>query len=113
MKLPDNKIVISYYLFCKRCWEDKPQPAIEKPTDAVVRITHTTICGTDLHILKGDVPAVTAGRILGHEGLGVVEEVGSGVSNIKVGDEVLISCGRHAQRHPAHRARNWRPERRG
>ncbi|WP_018404367.1 zinc-dependent alcohol dehydrogenase family protein [Marinobacter gelidimuriae] len=82
----------------KRSWEDKPQPAIEKPTDAVVRITHTTICGTDLHILKGDVPAVTVGRILGHEGLGVVEEIGSGVSNIKVGDEVLISavtsCGR-------------------
>ena len=46
----------------KRSWEDKPKPAIEKPTDAVVRITHTTICGTDLHILKGDVPAVTEGR---------------------------------------------------
>jgi len=76
----------------KRSWEDKPQPAIDKPTDAVVRITHTTICGTDLHILKGDVPAVEAGRILGHEGLGVVEEVGDGVSNIQVGDEVLISC---------------------
>ena len=76
----------------KRSWEDKPQPAIEKPTDAVVRITHTTICGTDLHILKGDVPAVEAGRILGHEGLGVVTEIGDGVSNIQVGDEVLISC---------------------
>ena len=76
----------------KRSWEDKPQPAIEKPTDAVVRITHTTICGTDLHILKGDVPAVEAGRILGHEGLGVVTEIGDGVSNIEVGDEVLISC---------------------
>ncbi|MDX5439915.1 MAG: zinc-dependent alcohol dehydrogenase family protein [Alteromonadaceae bacterium] len=76
----------------KRSWENKPQPAIEKPTDAVVRITHTTICGTDLHILKGDVPAVTKGRTLGHEGVGVVEEVGDGVSNIKVGDKVLISC---------------------
>lgn len=76
----------------KRSWEDKPKPAIEKPTDAVVRITHTTICGTDLHILKGDVPAVEAGRILGHEGLGVVTEIGNGVSNIQVGDEVLISC---------------------
>ncbi|RAR60392.1 MULTISPECIES: zinc-dependent alcohol dehydrogenase family protein [Halomonadaceae] len=76
----------------KRRWEDKPRPAINKPTDAVVRITHTTICGTDLHILKGDVPAVTDGRILGHEGVGVVEEVGEGVSNIQVGDEVLISC---------------------
>ena len=76
----------------KRSWEDKPQPTIDKPTDAVVRITHTTICGTDLHILKGDVPAVEAGRILGHEGLGVVTEIGDGVSNIQVGDEVLISC---------------------
>lgn len=76
----------------QRSWEEKPRPTIDQPTDAVVRITHTTICGTDLHILKGDVPAVTDGRILGHEGVGVVEEVGDGVSNIKVGDEVLISC---------------------
>lgn len=76
----------------KRRWEDKPRPTLINPTDAVVRITHTTICGTDLHILKGDVPAVTEGRILGHEGVGVVEEVGEGVSNIQVGDEVLISC---------------------
>lgn len=76
----------------KRSWEERPRPAIDKPTDAVVRITHTTICGTDLHILKGDVPAVKEGRILGHEGVGVVEEVGGGVSNIKVGDKVLISC---------------------
>ena len=76
----------------KRSWEDKPRPSIDKPTDAVVRITHTTICGTDLHILKGDVPAVEDGRTLGHEGVGVVEEVGDGVSNIQVGDEVLISC---------------------
>lgn len=76
----------------QKSWEDKPNPAIEKPTDAVVRITHTTICGTDLHILKGDVPAVTQGRILGHEGVGVVEEVGSAVRNFKKGDHVLISC---------------------
>ncbi|WP_227370090.1 zinc-dependent alcohol dehydrogenase family protein [Halomonas sp. M20] len=76
----------------KRSWEDKPRPTIDKPTDAVVRITHTTICGTDLHILKGDVPAVEDGRILGHEGVGVVEEIGDGVSNIQVDDEVLISC---------------------
>ncbi|MGE6607725.1 zinc-dependent alcohol dehydrogenase family protein [Halomonas sp. NPDC076908] len=76
----------------QRRWEDKPRPSITKPTDAVVRITHTTICGTDLHILKGDVPAVEDGRILGHEGVGVVEEVGDGVSHIQVGDEVLISC---------------------
>lgn len=76
----------------QRRWEEKPRPSITKPTDAVVRITHTTICGTDLHILKGDVPAVEDGRILGHEGVGVVEEIGDGVSNIQIGDEVLISC---------------------
>lgn len=76
----------------KRSWEEKPRPAIQKPTDAIVRIERTTICGTDLHILKGDVPAVTDGRILGHEGLGVVDEAGPGVSNFKKGDRVLISC---------------------
>ena len=76
----------------KRSWEEKPRPTIQKPTDAVVRIERTTICGTDLHIMKGDVPAVTDGRILGHEGLGVVEEVGPAVSNFKKGDRVLISC---------------------
>jgi len=76
----------------EKSWEDKQSPVIEKPTDAVVRITHTTICGTDLHILKGDVPAVTKGRTLGHEGVGVVEEVGSAVRNFKKGDHVLISC---------------------
>jgi alcohol dehydrogenase len=73
-------------------WEEKPKPAILEPTDAVVRITKTTICGTDLHIMKGDVAAVTDGRILGHEGVGVIEEVGGAVSNFKVGDRVLISC---------------------
>jgi alcohol dehydrogenase len=76
----------------QKAWEDKAQPALQKPTDAIVRITTTTICGTDLHILKGDVPAVTAGRTLGHEGVGVVEECGAGVTNFKTGDRVLISC---------------------
>jgi alcohol dehydrogenase len=76
----------------KRRWEEKPTPSIRKPTDAVVRITKTTICGTDLHILKGDVPTVTAGRILGHEGVGVVEEVGAAVMAFRPGDRVLISC---------------------
>ncbi|WAA13141.1 zinc-dependent alcohol dehydrogenase family protein [Fervidibacillus halotolerans] len=71
---------------------EKPIPKIEKPTDVIVRITKTTICGTDLHILSGDVPAVTKGRTLGHEGVGVVEEVGDGVKNFKKGDRVLISC---------------------
>ncbi|MGU3398988.1 zinc-dependent alcohol dehydrogenase family protein [Brucellaceae bacterium D45D] len=73
-------------------WLEKAKPAIEKPTDAVVRILHTTICGTDLHILKGDVPEVTPGRILGHEGVGVIEEAGSALRNFKKGDKVLISC---------------------
>jgi alcohol dehydrogenase len=75
-----------------RSWEEKPKPHIQKPTDAIVKVERTTICGTDLHILKGDVPAVTDGRILGHEGVGVVEDVGAGVSNFKKGDRVLVSC---------------------
>ncbi|WP_230970215.1 zinc-dependent alcohol dehydrogenase family protein [Nitrogeniibacter aestuarii] len=73
-------------------WQDKAEPVIHKPTDAIVRITRTTICGTDLHILKGDVPTVEPGRTLGHEGVGIVEAVGDGVSNFKPGDRVLISC---------------------
>lgn len=76
----------------KRAWEDKPRPTIKEPGDAIVRITSSTICGTDLHILKGDLPAVIDGRILGHEGIGVVEEVGPGVSEFHVGDKVIISC---------------------
>jgi len=76
----------------KIAWEEKQKPAITKETDAVVRILKTTICGTDLHILKGDVPSVTPGRILGHEGIGVVDAVGAAVSNFKVGDKVLIAC---------------------
>lgn len=75
-----------------KVWTDKPVPLIDKPTDAVIRLLHTTICGTDLHILKGDVPAVTPGRTLGHEGVGIVETVGSAVRNFKPGDHVLISC---------------------
>jgi alcohol dehydrogenase len=73
-------------------WEEKPRPPLQEPTDAVVRITTTTICGTDLHILKGDVPAVTDGRILGHEAVGIVEETGAGVHAFKKGDKVLVSC---------------------
>lgn len=72
--------------------DDRPKPTILAPGDAVVRVTHTTICGTDLHILKGDVATCSAGRILGHEGVGVIETVGSGVSSFKPGDHVLISC---------------------
>ena len=76
----------------QKSWTEKANPIIEKPTDAIVRITKTTICGTDLHILKGDVPAVTPGRVLGHEGVGIIEETGSAVRNFKKGDRVLISC---------------------
>jgi alcohol dehydrogenase len=72
--------------------EDKIKPEIKEPTDAIVKIKKTTICGTDLHIMKGDVPTVTDGRILGHEGVGFIEEVGANVSNFCVGDHVLISC---------------------
>ena len=72
--------------------EEQPRPTLQSSDDAIVRVTQTTICGTDLHILKGDVPSVTDGRILGHEGVGVVEEVASGVSCFAVGDRVLISC---------------------
>ena len=75
-----------------RDWQSKPKPIIRDPGDAVVRITTSTICGTDLHIMKGDVPTVTAGRILGHEGVGVIDEVGSQVSTFRKGDRVLISC---------------------
>ena len=76
----------------KKELEDRPKPTISDPTDAIVRITKTTICGTDLHILKGDVATCKPGRILGHEGVGVVEAVGPGVATFKPGDRVLISC---------------------
>jgi alcohol dehydrogenase len=72
--------------------EERPRPRVEQPNDAVVKMIKTTICGTDLHILKGDVPTCTPGRILGHEGIGVVDEAGSGVSQFKKGDRVIISC---------------------
>lgn len=73
-------------------WQEVPDPEIQKPTDAIVKIETTTICGTDLHILKGDVPTVQPGRILGHEGVGVVTEVGEAVTEIAVGDRVIVSC---------------------
>jgi len=76
----------------KRAWEHKPRPTIQEPGDAIVRITTSTICGTDLHILKGDLPAVTDGRILGHEGIGLIEQVGAGVTEFHTGDKVIISC---------------------
>jgi len=76
----------------KKALEERPMPAISAPTDAIVKITKTTICGTDLHILKGDVPTCKPGRILGHEGVGVVDSVGAGVTSFRPGDRVLISC---------------------
>ncbi len=76
----------------KKSWEEKPNPVLQQPTDAIVKMYKTTICGTDLHILKGDVPEVTNGRILGHEGIGIIEEVGSAVTTFQKGDKVLISC---------------------
>jgi len=76
----------------KKALEERPRPNIADPTDAIVRITKTTICGTDLHILKGDVATCTPGRILGHEGVGVIDQVGTSVTAFKAGDRVLISC---------------------
>lgn len=76
----------------KMAVEDRPKPMMESPGDAIIRMSRTTICGTDLHILKGDVPTCSPGRILGHEGVGVVDAVGSGVTRFKPGDRVLISC---------------------
>jgi alcohol dehydrogenase len=76
----------------KKTWQDVPRPTIQDTGDAIVRITTSTICGTDLHILKGDLPAVTDGRILGHEGIGIVEQIGKAVSEFHVGDKVIVSC---------------------
>ena len=76
----------------KKALEDRPVPDVKAPTDATVKIIKTTICGTDLHILKGDVPTCTPGRILGHEGVGIVEKTGPGVTAFHQGDHVLISC---------------------
>src|SRR6186997_2153664 len=92
-KLKSAKMnALVYHGAGKKSWEEKPKPIITEPSDAIVKILKTTICGTDLHILKGDVPAVTDGRILGHEGIGIIEEVGTAVTNFKKGDRVLISC---------------------
>ncbi len=76
----------------QRSWDTVPDPTIQVPTDVVVRIDSSTICGTDLHILKGDVPEVQPGTVLGHEAVGTVVEKGSGVSTLEIGDRVLVSC---------------------
>lgn len=75
-----------------KAWEEVPDPVVRDDADAIVHVDTTTICGTDLHILKGDTPEVATGRILGHEAVGTVEEVGPGVKNVSVGDRVLVSC---------------------
>ena len=76
----------------KKALEEQPIPQIREPSDAIVRINKTTICGTDLHILKGDVPTCALGRVLGHEGVGMIDKVGAGVTGFRPGDHVLISC---------------------
>ena len=76
----------------QKALENRLKPTIQLPTDAVIKMTKTTICGSDLHILKGDVPTCKPGTILGHEGVGVVDSVGSGVTTFKAGDRVLIAC---------------------
>jgi alcohol dehydrogenase len=75
-----------------KAWEEVTRPELVADTDAIVRVDTTTICGTDLHILKGDLPAMVEGRIIGHEAVGTVEEIGAAVKNIAVGDRVLVSC---------------------
>ena len=73
-------------------WEEVPDPTIQQSTDVIVQMVVATICGTDLHILKGDVPEVQVGRVLGHEGIGVVTEIGAGVTRLAVGDRVILAC---------------------
>ncbi|MEV5845274.1 zinc-dependent alcohol dehydrogenase family protein [Streptomyces sp. NPDC051985] len=73
-------------------WEEVPDPAVKEPTDVIVRVQAVTICGTDLHILKGDVPEVQPGTVLGHEAVGEIVEVGSDVRTVRPGDRVLVSC---------------------
>jgi alcohol dehydrogenase len=76
----------------EKAWEDVPDPTVQDDTDIIVRVDSTTICGSDLHILKGDTPEVTRGRILGHEAVGTVSSVGTGVKTLSIGDRVLVSC---------------------
>ncbi|MFJ2866076.1 zinc-dependent alcohol dehydrogenase family protein [Kitasatospora sp. NPDC087314] len=83
---------LTYHGPGRRTWGDVPNPVVRDPEDAVVRVDAVTICGTDLHILKGDVPEVTQGRILGHEAVGTVTETGPGVRTVTAGDRVLVSC---------------------
>jgi len=90
-KLATMKALV-YHGAGKKAWEEHAKPTVIDPTDAIVRVTKTTICGTDLHILKGDLASCKPGRILGHEGVGVIDSVGPAVTAFKAGDRVLISC---------------------
>ncbi|MFJ5925593.1 zinc-dependent alcohol dehydrogenase family protein [Kitasatospora sp. NPDC092948] len=83
---------LTYHGPGRRTWGEVPDPAVRDPEDAIVRVDAVTICGTDLHILKGDVPEVAEGRVLGHEAVGTVVETGSAVRTVAVGDRVLVSC---------------------
>src|SRR5215510_3860424 len=83
---------LTYHGPGRRSWEDVAMPELRSATDAIVRVDAVTICGTDLHILKGDVPEVEPGRVLGHEAVGTIEQVGAAVSGVKPGDRVLVSC---------------------
>ncbi|MEE1786658.1 zinc-dependent alcohol dehydrogenase family protein [Streptomyces sp. SP17BM10] len=83
---------LTYHGPGRRTWGEVPEPALRDPEDAVVRVDAVTICGTDLHILKGDVPEVAEGRVLGHEAVGTVTGTGPGVRTVAVGDRVLVSC---------------------
>ena len=76
----------------QRAWEDVPEPTLKEPTDLIAKIDTSTICGTDLHILKGDVPETKPGTVLGHEAVGTVVETGSAVTTVAKGDRILISC---------------------
>ncbi|MGI8664659.1 MAG: zinc-dependent alcohol dehydrogenase family protein [Jatrophihabitans sp.] len=75
-----------------KAWEDVARPTLAADSDAIVRVDTTTICGTDLHILKGDLPAMVDGRIIGHDAVGTVTDIGAAVKNVRVGDRVLVSC---------------------
>jgi alcohol dehydrogenase len=75
-----------------KAWEEHPNPTLLRDTDAIVQVDTTTICGTDLHILRGDVPTMAPGRVIGHEAVGTVTEIGTGVKTLSVGDRVLVSC---------------------
>ncbi|KJY27010.1 zinc-dependent alcohol dehydrogenase family protein [Streptomyces sp. NRRL S-495] len=83
---------LTYHGPGRRTWGEVPDPVVRDPEDAIVRVDAVTVCGTDLHILKGDVPEVTEGRVLGHEAVGTVTETGSGVRTVAAGDRVLVSC---------------------